>query len=141
MTRCLLDTGPLVAYVDAADPAHELVSRHFADFSGRLYTTAAVVTEAMHLVGRTDGGAEAVAGFLVASGTEVSAMTEPRDLQEAVELMARYEDTPMDFADATLVLLGQRLGIAAIATLDRRGFSAYRQPNGRGFRLILPPVS
>jgi len=138
VSGCLLDTGPLVAYVVAADPAHDLVSRHLGSFTGRFYTTAAVVTEAMHLVGRMSGGAEAVAGFLIASRTDTVAMTEPRDLHAAVTLMRRYEDTPMDFADATLVLLGERLGITSIATLDRRGFTTYRQPNGRSFRLVLP---
>ena len=138
LTRCLLDTGPLVAYVDGSDPAHEMVSRELAGFSGHFWTTAAVVTEAMHLVGHRAGGARAVAGFLVASGTEVVSRLEARDLRDAVELMERYRDTPMDFADATLVLLGQHLGITSIATLDRRGFTTYRQQSGRSFRLILP---
>jgi uncharacterized protein len=135
--RWLIDTGPLVAYVDAADPAHGLVASALGEFAGRLYTTAAVVTEAMHLVAGDDRGAGVLAGFLVASGTEVAALTAPPDLQDAVQLMEKYRDTPMDFADATLVVLAGRLGVMEIATLDRRGFSAYRAGK-KPFRLVLP---
>ena len=43
----------------------------------------------------------------------------------------------MDFADATLVLLADELAVTEIVTLDRRGFSTYRTPKGKGFRLVL----
>jgi predicted nucleic acid-binding protein len=49
--------------------------------------------------------------------------------------MKKYRDTPMDDADATLVLPAADLSVADILTLDRRGFSTYRPPNGRAFRL------
>jgi predicted nucleic acid-binding protein len=43
----------------------------------------------------------------------------------------------MDFADATLVLLAEALGVRDILTLDRRGFSTYRTRPRGGFRLVL----
>jgi predicted nucleic acid-binding protein len=52
-------------------------------------------------------------------------------------MMERYRDTPMDFADATLVLVADVLEIFDILTLDRRGFATYRTGTGRGFRLVL----
>ena len=54
--------------------------------------------------------------------------------------MERYRDTPMDFADATLVLLADVLEVFDVLTLDRRGFSTYRAPSGNGFRLVLDGV-
>jgi hypothetical protein len=51
--------------------------------------------------------------------------------------MSKYSDTPMDFADATLVLLAEEVGVTEILTLDRRGFSRYRTAKGHRFRLIL----
>jgi predicted nucleic acid-binding protein len=50
--------------------------------------------------------------------------------------MRKYADTPMDFADATLVLLADATGILEILTLDRRGFSTYRTSKGKRFRLM-----
>jgi predicted nucleic acid-binding protein len=57
------------------------------------------------------------------------------DLPRLDELLSRYEQ--MDFADATLVVLGERTGVAEIFTIDRRGFEAYRMRGGRRFRLVL----
>ena len=44
---------------------------------------------------------------------------------------------PMDYADATLLLLAEALGIHDLLTLDRRGFSAFRTREGEALRLIL----
>jgi predicted nucleic acid-binding protein len=51
--------------------------------------------------------------------------------------MERSPDTPMDFADATLLLLADVLEVVDVLTLDRRGFSTYRTAEGRGMRLVL----
>ena len=51
-------------------------------------------------------------------------------------LMERYQDTPMDFADATLVLLADTLGVTDVFTLDRRGFSTYRTVKGKAFQIF-----
>ncbi len=133
----LIDTGPLVAYVDAADPAHRRVVDCLDEFSGRLHTTAAVVTEAMHLVSEHSDGPDVLVDFLNTSGTEVEALMQAAQLRAAVALMKKYRDTPMDFADATLVLRADELGFTEILTLDRRGFSTYRTARGQGFRLVL----
>lgn len=55
--------------------------------------------------------------------------------------MQRYRDTPMDLADATLVLLAEALSVREILTLDRRGFSTYRTRSRRSFRLVLDEAS
>ena len=136
MRQWLIDTGPLVAYVDAGDPAHEIVAARLDDFTGHLHTTAAVVTEAMHLVGDAVDGPEALAAFLLGSHTHIAESTQAAHLQAAVVLMKKYRDTPMDFADATLVLLADRLFVTDILTLDRRGFSTYRTVRGKAFRLV-----
>jgi predicted nucleic acid-binding protein len=133
----LVDTGPVVAYLDASDPEHEHVSTVMDGFSGRSVTTPAVITEAMHFVGATRGGAQALAELVHRSGMTVYDACQPLDLREAARLMERYSDTPMDFADATLVLLAGVLEVFDVLTLDRRGFSTYRTAEGRGFRLVL----
>jgi predicted nucleic acid-binding protein len=50
--------------------------------------------------------------------------------------MSKYEDLPMDFADATLVVLAETLGTTSIFTLDRRDFGVYRI--GRRKPTLLP---
>jgi len=133
----LVDTGPLVAYLDSSEIEHDQVGEIMDGFTGMLATTAAVVTEAMHFVRRARYGAMAVSEFISQSGMQVHGMCESADIQAATELMQRYADTPMDFADATLVLLAERLAVPNILTLDRRGFNTYRLPDGTTFYPVL----
>jgi len=61
----------------------------------------------------------------------------PTQLHAAARLMQKYNDIPMDFADATLVLLADETGMGDILTLDERGFRAYRFRGTRRFNLVL----
>jgi uncharacterized protein len=132
----LLDTGPLVAYLHAHDPAHAFAVAHLDGFSGQLATTSAVVTEAMHLVVAAPGGPRLLAQFVAASGLRVFDFTQPVFLGECADLMEKYADTPMDFADATLILLAEDLDVLEILTLDRRGFSAFRTRKRLALQMI-----
>lgn len=131
MKTWIVDTGPLVAYLDASDASHAAVADRWDAFTGRLVTTSAVITEAMHFVSASPDGPRHLAALVGASAMEVYDLSRPPELGEAVALMEKYSDTPMDFADATLVLLAEALGIENILTLDRRGFATYRTRNGR----------
>lgn len=50
--------------------------------------------------------------------------------------MERYADLPMDYADATLVALGEELDTDAVLTTDRRDFEVYRLRERRPFRIL-----
>jgi len=132
----IVDTGPLVAYLDADDPSHARVAPHWDAFCGQLVTSSAVITEAMHFVATSPGGPRSLAELVEESGMEVYDLSRPPELREAAALMEKYADTPMDFADATLVLLAEALRIDDVVTLDFRGFSAYRTRNGRALRPV-----
>ncbi|MDH3590105.1 MAG: PIN domain-containing protein [Gammaproteobacteria bacterium] len=133
----LLDTGPIIAYLDPRDPFHAPVTQQLGQFSGRLCTTSAVITEAMHFVAPSRNGPELLAGFAATANLETYDLSQSAALTEAALLMQKYRDTPMDYADATLLLLAEHLEIKSIATLDRRGFSAYRTRQGKPLRQVL----
>ncbi len=137
MITWLVDTGPLVAYLDASQDGHAEVVSKVDPFIGRIATTSAVITEAMHFVGSASTGPRLLADLLVAWDVEVYDFSEPAGLPEVVALMEQYANVPMDFADATLVLLAEALSAPDILTLDRRGFSTYRTRPGNGFQLLL----
>lgn len=132
-----MDTGPIVAYMDPEDPAHLEVGPALDRFRGVLHTTGAVVTEAMHFLARSRLGPSALADFVRYSDMRVHDACQPPGITNAALLMDRYADTPMDFADATLVLLAQQLDLHDVLTLDRRGFRTYRTDDGQPFQLIL----
>ena len=98
-------------------------------------TTEAVITEATHLLGR--GGAAPVRAleFVLAAGIPVVPLPVPT-LRQVASLMRQYADVPMDFADATLVAVGDALGLSRVFTVDRRGFAAYRGARGLAFTLL-----
>ena len=135
----LIDTGPLVAYLDGADAEHEIIAALLGDFTGTLCTTNAVITEAMHLLKDDTRGPRRLAEFVQAVRIHVFESTQPQQLLSAVPLIEKYADAPMDFADATLVLLAERLGVNQIVTLDRRGFQIFRTRKGKGFEIIPRP--
>lgn len=137
MSVWLIDTGPLVAYLDAADPAHDRVTDVVDEYPGRPISTAAVITETMHFIAGAPDGPKHLADLVMRSGMRIFDVCQPPDLREAARLMGRYADTPMDFADATLVLLADALEEYEILTLDRRGFATYRTDGGNAFRLVL----
>lgn len=79
----------------------------------------------------------ALAAFAAASGMRIYDLSQPSELEATAELMERYADTPMDYADATLVLLAEALGVRDVLTLDRRGFSTYRTRRRQAFTLVM----
>ena len=52
-------------------------------------------------------------------------------------IVAQYASLPCDYADASLIALAERTGVAAIATIDQRDFSVYRLRGRRRFRILL----
>jgi predicted nucleic acid-binding protein len=136
----LLDAGPIVAYFDFQEPDYRRSKETLANFEGQLITTCAVITEAMHFLMRHVNGPALLLEFLEISSVKVVECCQPDDLQRAVGLMTKYADTPMDFADATLVLLGDALNQHHICTLDRRGFSTYRTAAGKRFSLVIEDI-
>ena len=137
MKTWLVDAGPLIAYLDSGDPEHRSVALRLDDFKGQLLTTAAVVTEAMYFLSDIPAGPSSLARLLVSSRTQISESVQAQHVVEAAKLMEKYSDIPMDFADATLVLLGEEKAVTEIITLDRRGFSTFRTPKGKVFRNVL----
>jgi len=59
-----------------------------------------------------------------------------RDLGRIHVLMEQYADLPMDFADASLVALGERLRVFRVFTLDRRGFAVFRPRHAESFEIF-----
>lgn len=131
----LVDAGPLVAVLSRRDAHHARCTAVLADLRGRMCTTWACVTEAMYLL---DFSPHAQAGLLQMIERRVLQVlpVEAEDLAPIRQLMGKYADLPMDFADATLVRVAGREGYSVVFTLDRRDFSVYRLPDGSPFRVV-----
>jgi uncharacterized protein len=133
----LVDTGPLVAYLDRGDPAHEFVRARWEPIAGRFVTTGAVFTEVMHFLRPVPDGAEAVISLFREGPLVLEDVFQLSMLERATNLMRRYPNVHMDFADATLVVLAENLNTPNILTLDARGFRTFRYRRNKLFRLLL----
>ena len=101
-------------------------------------TTWAVVTETCHLIGHYLG--EGVKSeWLSAIGRQEIKVFDLTylDCARAATLVLKYRDLPMDFADASLVILAEHLGHGRILSSDRRDFEAFRFKNTRPFENLL----
>lgn len=123
-----------MAVLNREDEAHEAVVESLEQYRGFLVTTEAVLTEGMHLLRRAYGGTDACLGFFLRGGA-ILVPSSRSTLARCREIMDRYADLPADFADATLVALGEEVGTRRVFTLDRRGFSTYRNRDGKGFEI------
>jgi len=121
----LLDTGPLVAALDARDQWHTACVALWPELIARCVTTEAVLTEACYMVGRGGAPAQLPVDFTLAARVPIVSLDHPAHRRISV-LMDKYASVPMDYADATLVAVAEALSIRTVFTLDRRGFRSYR---------------
>src|SRR3989338_3943048 len=131
----LLDTGALVSVLDRSQVHHEKCVRFFDGWDAPVVSTEAVLTEATHLLGRVRNGRKACVEFFLDGGAVLVPATVP-SLRRVRELLEEYADLPMDYADATLVVLGEEIGTDLVFTTDRRGFRVYRIRGRKRFRIV-----
>jgi hypothetical protein len=131
----LLDTGAFVALIDRSEAHHNECVRVLEKWSRPVVTTEAVLTETLYLVG-PDWKNQRICLEFFLRGAFWLVPSSRESLARVATLMEKYEDLPMDYADATLVALGEELGIDEVFTLDRRGFSVYRLWDRKPFRIL-----
>ena len=131
----LADTGFFIAIASPKDRYHSSGIDALETIDEPIITTYPVITETCYLLLR-EVGSSAPPKFLrnfTQSEDLIIFDLSINHLQRAAELMATYADIPMDFADASLVVLAEHLGHGRILTSDRRDFSVYRWQNNRPF--------
>jgi predicted nucleic acid-binding protein len=133
--KALADTGALLALLDSNDRWHSACVSAFAKLFLPLFTSTAVLTELFHLVGDSEHDVRAAWAF-IRSGAVCVAPIHDSDLIMLDRLMDKYSDRPMDFADATIVLLAQRLSLNTVFTVDFNDFATYRIERQKRFRIL-----
>jgi predicted nucleic acid-binding protein len=136
----IVDTAPLVAAADVADPMHQRCLALLQTHPGPLVTTALVIAEAGWLIRRQlDIAAEAAFyTAIVNSELTVEALT-GIDWARVIELLDTYTDIGLDAADASVIAVAERLDQTVIATLDERDFRIVRTAHIEAFDLLPGP--
>ncbi|MCY4610931.1 MAG: PIN domain-containing protein [Gammaproteobacteria bacterium] len=125
----LMDTGPIAALFNPADSAHKKCIRVLEPIKEPVSTTIPVLAEAFHLMHAINPGTIGLMDFINNRGLQVLDLDRP-SLTRCFELMVKYADRAMDFADASLVAMAEKHQSRTIFTLDRNDFSTYRIRKG-----------
>ena len=131
----ILDTGPWVALIDRSELRHTKCVQWLKNFSGRLYSTEAVLTEVLYILNFSITAQCAALDFVLESVVEI-VPSSTDILEKAKNLMKKYADLPMDYADATIVCLATETRIQNVITFDRKDFAIYKLPKKQSFTIM-----
>ncbi len=135
MKKILIDSGPLIALFDRNDKYHLASVDFIRNNNTELITTIASITETLHLLDFSRDAQIDFLGWVYAGALSIEQITSD-DFARIKELTTKYSDFPMDFADACLVFLGEKLNISSIATIDR-DFDVYRLKGKKTFTTLI----
>ena len=134
--QVILDTGPLVAYLDKREEHHAWAKREFASLSGHVVSCEAVITESCFLLADHEPALARIADYL-RRGIIRLEFSLAENHSRVFDLMRKYADTPMSLADACLVCMADERPHSRVFTLDS-DFAIYRLRNGKAVSRIVP---
>lgn len=122
----ILDTGPIVAALNADDPDHERCKELLNDSDDLMIPTPVLIEVDYWLLKLA--GPRVWSDFVadVHRGAYRLANLTTDDLTRAAELESVYHDLDLGLVDASIVALCERMSQTTLATLDRRHFSVVR---------------
>ncbi len=135
--QVILDTGPLVAFINGRDKYHKWTTRQWSQISPPMLTCEAVLSEACFLLRGIDGGQASVLELLNRGVLKIAFGVSDAVIQ-IVSLMQKYKNIPMSLADACLVRMAELHTNSPVLTFDD-DFKIYRK-NPRQVIPILSPL-
>ena len=133
----LVDTGPIVAFLNRRDRHHGWAVETFAMARPPLLTCEAVLSEAAYLLRRLTGGPERTIELL-ARGVLTTPFRLEAEAPAVKKLLARYGDVPMDLADACLVRLAELHADCLLLTIDSEFRDVYRRHGRQAIPTVMP---
>jgi uncharacterized protein len=120
----LIDAGPIIALFDRSDSYHFKAIRFMQDYVGYLWTTWSVITEVCHMLDFNSKAQLAFLEWVERGGVKIFDLTQS-NVGRIKELTKKFDDVPMDLADASLVVVSELSGYKEIISIDS-DFYIYR---------------
>lgn len=136
MESVIADTGFVVALANRADHRHTDVLPVYLQHP-LIFMPQLVLVEVAYLIGR-DADIATVVKFLKglpASRFEIIAATD-QDIHWSARLIEQYADSKVDFVDASIIAIAERLNIQTVLTIDQRDFRMVRPLHCDSFILL-----
>ena len=135
--RTIVDTGPLVAALNAADAHHAWACEVFGRLMPPVFTCEAVLSEAQFLLSARGGNPLAIIEW-VRTGVLSLAFDAKSEIERLLVLQRSYRRLPMAFADACLVRMTELYECSRVLTTDS-DFHIYRRNRRQVIPLLVPP--
>lgn len=117
MQNTLIDAGPIIALFNKNDKYHHQIKSFLKGYVGSLSTTWPVVTEVSHML---SFNVQTQIDFLkwIQLGGVIINEINGKDIERIIQLSQKYSNIPMDLADASLIVLSEKLDVKRIITID-----------------------
>ncbi len=132
----LLDTGPLVAFLNRRDRFHNWALEHWDQIQPSMLTCEAVISEACFLLAGTGTGIDSIMQMIRRKIIAISFHLDEH-VQPVKSLLLKYRSVPMSLADACLIRMSELHSESRIFTLDC-DFNLYRKNRRRIIPTIMP---
>ena len=130
------DTGFVVALANQRDTYHAAVKVVYAR-QRHILLPQTVLAEVAYLLDRDAGTAQLIKFLesLPVSRFHLVGLID-QDIVRTAAILHQYQDSRIDFVDASVMALAERQSLTTILTLDRRDFSLYQPPHCSAFTLL-----
>ena len=135
-TRVLLDTGPLIGYLNRNDQHHQWAIECWSALFDPLWTCEAVLSEALFVLQSEGAGPEPILRLLERRTIRLDFSMEDHR-PDVLRLLRKYQDRPMSLADACLVRMAEVTDACQVFTIDK-DFLVYRRKGRHVIPLLSP---
>lgn len=136
--RIIIDTGPLVAFLNKSDYYHQWAITQFSLLNPPLLTCESVISEVSFLLRNTENGSQNIFQLLERELIKIPFQLEP-EISAISSLLEKYNNIPMSLADACLVRMSEQISDSVICTLDS-DFKIYRKDKRKVIPVIMPDL-
>lgn len=137
MTPILIDTSCLLALMDAGSANYTATAAIVRSKKFERIIPGPSLPEVTYLLTRRFGydATRRFVSLLAREKPYIAQLSSP-DYARVATIMTDYADLRLDFADAALMTLAERLNVTHILTLDRRDFRVLRPKHCSHFELL-----
>lgn len=137
MKPCIIDSGFLYALIDEKDSHSEQAKDVLQHIFEEIVLPIPAITEVAFFVSK-NLGVEALAKFLESLPRMNVEFELPlsEDYLRAAEVVRKYNDANLDFVDACIFAMAERLNITKILTIDRRHFGMFHPKHCDAFEIL-----
>lgn len=135
--QTLIDTSALFAFLMPKDANHDAASRLIRRLPLHQTLIVAPVLSELFYLTRSRLNYPIALQILkrIRSGFPVEHLIDA-DMIRLEEIMQKYADSRLDYVDAAIIAVSERLKVNRIFTFDRRDFQIFRNPQGYPLELL-----